>query len=126
MAQLTDAELRCRREYLGVTMEVLAALLGLNPLTVRDWEHGEVPVPADMADKLDKLERQTDAFIEQLTAEAHRHGYVTTYRGNPELAAHVPGYGIMGAAWHRRCAEVVSRELGVPIRYPSKQSRIAL
>ncbi len=93
---------------------------------MRAWEHGEQPVPYTIPPKLDNLETLTDTYIDDLKALSHPIGYVTTFRGNPEMAAHVPSFASLGASWHRRCAETVSRDLGIPVRYPSNPVRIAL
>lgn len=57
---MTPDELRAFREVNGLTRIQVAALLGVAPGTVRNWEQGarSMPMPADIA-----LSRVTQAMI---------------------------------------------------------------
>jgi len=81
---LTPEHFKTLRERLGLTAEALGRIPGLRNVvtdrTVRRWESGDVPLPADAIAALLAL----DAFVEQRVREAMRvvNAQVTT-RGSP-------------------------------------------
>lgn len=54
---MTPAELRATRARLGLTQPALAALLGVHPLTVSQWETGRRAIPAFLHLALKQLEQ---------------------------------------------------------------------
>lgn len=118
--QISDAQLRCDREALGLTVDALAKVLQVSPEMLLKWEHGQVPVPLSMRSALDKLAARTEDYIDILIAESRDRGYVESYRQNPELDARLPQLSTLGVSWHRRCAATASIETGLPIRYPAR------
>lgn len=63
---MTPAELRAYRVERDLTRRQVAALLGVAPTTVRNWEQGfrNMPAPADLA-----LRRVTKPMIERAKRE---------------------------------------------------------
>lgn len=61
---LTDAEFRIAREDLGLTMEHVAARLGVAERTVRRWEAGTSRIPAGVAEQVGDLTDQADAQVD--------------------------------------------------------------
>lgn len=70
---MSGAELRGRREYLGLTGDALAAALGVSPRTLRAWEAGTEDVPTrrregrtPVRETLDRLDAATSAEVDRL------------------------------------------------------------
>lgn len=55
MSDMTAAEFAAHRRLTGLTLEQLAAQLGVNPRTVRSWESGRDAVPDRIAAELGAL-----------------------------------------------------------------------
>lgn len=67
---LTTAEFRIAREDLGLSMEQVAARLGVAGRTVRRWEAGQSAVPQGVADQIggwtDEADRQIALWVARL------------------------------------------------------------
>ncbi len=53
--RMTGAEFAARRHMLGLTLDELAAVLGVNPRTTRSWETERDQIPARLSGELDAL-----------------------------------------------------------------------
>jgi transcriptional regulator with XRE-family HTH domain len=62
-------ELQCVREYLGLTLEALAAYLNVSDRTVRHWEAGKYQIPDGVRLAVEALETATIDVIQQLVNE---------------------------------------------------------
>lgn len=100
----TPAEVTLTREYLGMTGDDLAARLGVNPRTVRSWEHGRDSVSGRVTVMLAQLRHEADA---QVAAQVAQHAgqdapELVTYRAKSPDAAVLPRrVQRHGTGWHR-------------------------
>lgn len=112
-ARMDGAELRCRREYLGLSAEDLAGILDVNPRTVRSWEQGRDTVPerigAELAELEDEFEREVDKAVATYAGTDNRTVFVILDGGtDPEGYPH---------RWGRHVAARVRRFVpGIAIR----------
>lgn len=119
--RMDGAELRCRREYLGLSSEDLAGLLRnkqgrpFNSRTVRSWEEGRYPIssdadiPGQLARLEDEFEREVDKTVATYAGTNNRVILVATDSGtDPEGYPH---------RWGRHVAARVRRLVpGIVIR----------
>lgn len=123
----TPADLRVRREALGLTQGWLAAQVGVQDRAVRRWEAGDRAIPGDVRDLLDEGERRADAILDAISEELLRvevdldeepEGLdVVVYDSDEDLWAVHPLFAPWPASWHRAvCAR--ARDLtDVPVRF---------
>lgn len=123
---MTDAELRAIRESLGMPIRELAQVLRVKEESLTDMEHGSVPVSAEIEEKIAKIEKVTEEYIDRLITESKQRGFIETYRFNAEMAARVPELSSFGSMWHRSCAIQVQAHIGLPVRYPPRAQRIVI
>ncbi|MGW3563518.1 helix-turn-helix domain-containing protein [Streptomyces sp. NPDC000941] len=113
---LNPAELRAAREYLGLTGDHLAKLLGVNPRTVRSWEQGRDPIPGDKRPEIAELKAATDKAVAEMVEAWAEGAPLITYRNDDEyLAAHRGGRWT--ASWHRRVCARAAEQTGARIDY---------
>jgi transcriptional regulator with XRE-family HTH domain len=106
-------ELRVVREYLGLSGDQLAALIGVHSRSVRRWESSQRdedgrirwPVPDGIRELLEDLERRAAREVDALVAflETMPEPTVVTYRSDQEVAAAHPG-SRWPASWYRAIA----------------------
>jgi len=60
---MTDAELRVVREYLGLTGEALAAILGVDNRTIRRWEAGTHEIPDGAREQIERIEAMAAEMV---------------------------------------------------------------
>lgn len=124
---MTPAEFKTLRERLGLSAQAFGDLLPrrVNDRTVRYWEAGKLPIPADARDFI----RRLDAFAEQhvqhaldtVRAAAEEQGAppenisLLRYASDDELPAPIPGGVAIHSAITGRVREALERE-GVPVR----------
>lgn len=118
---LTAAEMHSIREYLGVTGDHMAKLLGVNPRTLRSWESGRDPVPGRIRPEMAELVEETDQQVAELTAWAQDQDgpTLTVYRSDEEYQASKPGWpgARWSASWHRRVCARVAAATGARLEY---------
>jgi hypothetical protein len=105
---------------------VLAELTGYKVEDIASMEHGDLAVPRDLEDKLNRIEQETTNYILRLIEESKERGYILTVRFNGELSGMVPEYSDFGSMWHRACALEVQGETGLPIRYMPKKAKVRI
>lgn len=66
--RMTGAEFAARRYLLGLTLDELASILGVNPRTVRAWEAERDPIPPRVPDELDALIVEHTALTQEVAA----------------------------------------------------------
>ena len=64
--RLSGAEFAARRHLLGLTLDELAAMIGVNPRTVRAWETGRDLIPERIGDELAALIDEHTALVERM------------------------------------------------------------
>lgn len=106
MERLAPAELRSRREYLGLTTEWLASLLDVRHDTVRRWESGHDAIPYRIGDELTEIEAMTSREVDALTASITEHSItsVTVPVTDAQLHEARPDLDRYPARWYRHVA----------------------
>ncbi len=124
---MTDAELRCVREWLGVSAEWLAAHLGVEDRTVLRWESGTTPIPDGVRRRIGRLAQLTTESVDALTKMLadRANPRVSVYRSDADYHAASPG-AVMPASWHRMVVVRTANELpALSIVYaPSQPSTV--
>lgn len=110
--RMSGAELRARREYLGLTGEALARLLGVNPRTERSWEQGRDPAPHRLRAELVGLEVETDAAVAEAARGLTPGSRIRVWRSDEEMAVDVPG---LGGRWTARWWRHVARRAAATV-----------
>ena len=83
---MDGGELQTVREYLGLTIESLAGILGVNPRTVRSWEAGRDPIPERIRVEVEAVEQSTAEAVGELAAALHEI-WATTHDGETSETA---------------------------------------
>lgn len=111
--RMDGGELQTVREYLGLTIEALAGILGVNPRTVRSWEAGRDPIPERIRVEVEDIELSTAEAVGELAAALHdaRDASVRVYRRDEDMWAARPDTAHLPARWWRHvvaraCEEV--------------------
>lgn len=112
----SGAELRARRELLGLSAQETADLLSIGERAVRGWETGKAKtVPAGVIRELAQLERDQDELVRELEEVGRQTGIVAIYRGDGV----VPDRPELPARWQRVAAATALRNLaadGIDVR----------
>lgn len=108
---MTPAELKSRREALGLTHEFLARRWGMRKNTIYRWEAGRA-VPDTCAADLDRLDALAAKAVEAGVAEWTRHPHVIRV---PRTDAESPDD--MPAMWHRAIGERIRRRTGAVLEW---------
>lgn len=122
---ITRAELRVVLEFLGLTnRDAAAAILKVHERTLRAWLSGRYPIPAGVADDLERIEAFTADCVGEYVAalqDATDIG-VTTYEQDHLLWADRPDLAPYPAAWHRAIIARVAQEIpGLEIVYAGQE-----
>lgn len=122
MDRMTGGELQTVREYLGLTGDALAAILGVQPRTLRAWEAGKDPIPARVREEVEALEFSTSMSVAELVDELNAAAdkadpAVVVYRSDEAMHAARPDTTHLTARWWRHvvaraCAEVPGVVIG--------------
>lgn len=116
--RMTGGELQTVREYLGLTGQALAGILGVNPRTLRSWEQGRDPVPVRVREEIEAIEADTARAVGEVVAALQdaRDPAVVVYRTDEDLWAARPGTEHLTARWWRHVvARAVTEVPGVAI-----------
>ena len=116
---MSGAELRCLREWLGLTTRWLADHLDVAERSVHRWESGAYPVPAGVASDVLRLSEVAydvlNGIVDRLL-DLPDPG-VVTYRSDADYRAHHPEQD-WPASWHRAlCARLADEVPGLRIAY---------
>lgn len=118
--RMTAAELRCVREWLGLTGEALATLVGVTDRMIRRWEAGTHPIPDGARLQIEHIEETTAEVVERIVAQLKdvRDPAVTVYRTDDEFRADHPALSTMTASWWRMAVMRACQDVpGVVIDY---------
>lgn len=111
----TPADIRVRREALGLTQAWIAERLGADDRAVRRWEAGQRPIPEAVGDLLAEGEDHADGLVASVlvglnrlvddvraaTGEDPEGVDVTVYETDEDLWSVHPGFRPWPASWHR-------------------------
>ena len=116
---MSGAELRCVREWLGLTTRWLADHLGVAERSVHRWESGIREVPEGVAAEVLRLSEITygvlNGLIDQLLDVPEPGVY--TYMSDADYRSHHPEQD-WPASWHRAlCARLADEVPGLRIVY---------
>ncbi|GAB3115612.1 hypothetical protein GCM10027160_23200 [Streptomyces calidiresistens] len=119
---LTPAELQTAREDLGLTGDLLAKLLGVNPRTLRSWEAGRDPIPGRIRPEIAQVRATTAAAVDAIVQEhdGEDEPSLLTYRSDEDFRATSPDWPLArySAQWHRRATLRAAERLpGARITY---------
>lgn len=116
--RMTGGELMMVREWLGLTGDALAGILGVDPRTVRAWEAGKYRIPEGVRGEVEALEAATAESVGELVSalEEARDPAVVVYRTDGELHAARGGTEHLTARWWRHVvARAVTEVPGVAV-----------
>ena len=101
--RMDPGELQAVREYLGLTGEALAAILSVNPVTLRRWESGRDPIPYRVREEVEQIEETTARAVDEVATalEDARDVAVTVYRTDADMHAARPDLAHLPARWWR-------------------------
>lgn len=101
--RMDPGELQTVREYLGLTTEVLAAMLGVRHDTVRRWESGRDPIPERVREDVEQIEEYTAQAVDELVValEDARDPAVRVYRTDAQMHEARPDVAHLPARWWR-------------------------
>lgn len=117
--RMDPAELRMVREYLGLTNEVLAGILGIRNDTVRRWETGRDPIPYRIREEIEAIEERTAVAVGELIDVLNDAGdpVVGIYPSDADLHAARPDMSHLSARWWRHVVARACQEVpGVQIK----------
>lgn len=104
--RMTPAMVAVTRRGLGLTLDELADILGVNPRTVRSWESGRDLASAWLSDALGSLVAEHEALVDEY-AEAIEDGTpVAVLRESPE--------GGRPRGWHLIALAMAARRVTDP------------
>ena len=92
--RMTGAEFATRRHLLGLTLDELAAVLGVNPRTTRSWETERDQIPARLPAELDALTAEHTKLAQDM---AHA-GSVQIVRAKHDTQDRPRGWYVAAAA----------------------------
>jgi transcriptional regulator with XRE-family HTH domain len=101
--RMDPGELQAVREYLGLTTESLAGMLGVRHDTVRRWESGRAPVPERVREEVEAVEEYAARAVGELVDALRdaRDPAVVVYRTDAQMHAARPDTSHLPARWWR-------------------------
>lgn len=121
---MTPAELHVVREWLGLDLDDLARILGINERTARRWQHGTTPIPDGVREDIERIERVAADMVERAVTALNdaRDPLILVYRTDEEFWAAHPGDHPYPARFHRAVVARVAHEVpGLEIDYASSE-----
>ncbi|ROR97772.1 uncharacterized protein DUF1870 [Salana multivorans] len=111
--RMTAGELQTVREYLGLTTDALAGILGVRPDTVRRWESGRDPIPHRVREEVEEVEAFTASIAGEVVAALHDQATpaVLVYRTDREMHAARPDTAHLTARWWRHVVARAAHEI---------------
>jgi transcriptional regulator with XRE-family HTH domain len=116
--RMTGGEMQTVREYLGLTTESLAGILGVRHDTVRRWESGRDPIPYRVREEVEQIEAYTAHAVDDLVRALSdaRDPAVVVYRTDADMHAARTGVDHLPARWWRHVVARAAHEIpGVAI-----------
>lgn len=109
-------------DYLRLTHDAAAALLGVHLRTVRHWAAGTRPIPESLTAELRELERHALQAENDMRNEALSAGRIPVYRSDADLWEAEPWHRPWPARWHRALAGGIAAESqSIRILYPPSE-----
>lgn len=121
-SRMGSGELQMVREYLGLTGDQFAGMLGVNPRTLRSWEQGRDPIPERVREEVESIEATTASAVGEVVDALNSvvddgdDPAVLVYREDASMHAARPAFSHMSARWWRHVvARAVQEVPGVEI-----------
>lgn len=95
---MTPAELKTRREALGLTVGWLAEQAGVGERTVRYWESGRNQVPDDVAGLILRIDAQAEKMVAEALAVVDE---TTRVHGGPPECVDLRRYATDAELWRK-------------------------
>lgn len=101
--RMDPGELQTVREYLGLTLDALAGMLGVRQDTLRRWESGRDPIPHRVREEIEDIEEYTARAVDEIVAALRDadEPAVRVYRTDEQLHAARPDMAHLPARWWR-------------------------
>ncbi|UYG15745.1 DUF1870 family protein [Brachybacterium huguangmaarense] len=111
--RMTGGELMTIRDWLGLTGDVLASILGVDPRTVRAWESGKYRIPDGVREDIERIEADTATAVGELVDALNiaRDPAVVVYRTDAELHDARPDTRHLTARWWRHVVARAAQEV---------------
>ena len=111
--RMTGGELLTVRDWLGLTGDALAAILDVDPRTLRAWEAGKYRIPEGVREEIEQLEEITARAVGEIVDALHeaRDPAVVVYRTDAELWAARPDTRHLTARWWRHVVARAATEV---------------
>ncbi|MHA3724305.1 helix-turn-helix domain-containing protein [Leucobacter sp. HY1910] len=116
--RMTSAEFQTVREYLGLTLDAIAGILGVRPDTVRRWESGRDTIPYRVREEIEAIEAATATAVGDLVSALNdaRDPAVMVYRTDAQMWEARPDTAHLTARWWRHVVARAAHEVpGVEI-----------
>ena len=124
--RMDPGALQTVREYLGLTTEALAGMLGVREDTYRRWESGREPVPVRVREEVEDVEEYTARAVDDIVRALMdaRDPAVAVYRTDAQMHAARPDLSHLPARWWRHVVyRAVDRVPGVAIVSAPREDR---
>lgn len=117
------ARVRMLRQWLGMEDRILAPLLGISEITLRNYQRERKAISPAVQERLEALVARSDDLVEEILAslEGVAEPRVLIFRSNDELWAAHPRLRPMPVGWHRMIiSRVVDAMPEVDVDFPPK------
>lgn len=130
---MTPADLKVRREALGVSQTWLAERFGVQDRSVRRWEAGESEIPDDLEKMLISYEELTDNFVDEVIAmiEESTQAYgepvgidLNAFATDSSLWSVYPDFEPMPASWHRAVLARAMNATDIPVTFHFQRANL--
>lgn len=120
LAPISPAELRVKREFLGLTGEWFAEAFEIQARTFRRWEAGDAPMPAGIESVLLAVEQQTERLASEAVKSIRKRQAkgkpvtLVVYRTDADFHAevHLDMPVQLPATWHRALMGRIAYQVG--------------
>ena len=120
---MNAARVRMLRQWLGMEDRILAPMLGIKEVSLRNYERERSTMSPAVVERLEALVVRSDDLVEEIleSLEGVAEPKVVMFRSNDELWAAHPRMRPLPVGWHRMVvARVVEAMPDVEVEYPPK------
>ena len=120
---MNAARVRMLRQWLGMEDRILAPMLGIKEVSLRNYERERSTMSPAVVERLEALVVRSDDLVEEIleSLEGVAQPKVMMFRSNDELWAAHPRMRPLPVGWHRMVvARVVEAMPDVEVEYPPK------
>lgn len=110
VSPMNPAELKTKREWLGLSSSQTGSILGVSGRTIRHWESSRYRIPEWAADQINNIVDLTEILEKTMASST---GFICTYQTDDDRPLDM----WLPAAWHRAAAARVAHRTGRGITY---------